>query len=631
LIDITVTDLKKNFGKFELLTDVSFEINQGEKIGLIGKNGAGKTTLMKLLRDASRGEPNIDGGRITINPRARMGLIDQIPVFPQDYTVEQVMRLAFRRFDKMREEITQLEHRMAEDQSRAIMARYGALVNEFEHGGGYDVDYELERVATGLQIDAEMRAQLFYSLSGGEQTRVNLARVILEKSDILLLDEPTNHLDIMSVEWLSEYMNSYRGTVVLISHDRWFLDRVVTRIIEIDRGVSLEYDGNYSYYVVEKERRYQEALKLWEEQMEEKARLEAMARRYRSWATEQAIHKAKVVEHKIERMTIADRPRRQRVMRGKLGEASFRADEALKFFDVSKRYDDNQILDSVSGLISGGERVCIYGPNGCGKSTLLNVITGAIKADRGRVTFGLQTKWAYLPQIVKFDDMNRSVLDTVLYALPIDVQTARTRLGTYQFQGEDVFKPLSVLSGGELSRLKLCILMFQELNFLILDEPTNHLDLASREWLEDLLDGFGGVLLFVSHDRYFVTRFATRIWELENGGINDYRMGFEDYRAAKIRAEIQAAAAKQAASAAMKAEAPRNRTGSDSPAKEMRRLQRRRENAKREAAMLEVQIAELDAAIEANASDYEALNRFLAEKEELEEKLLECYELLEGV
>lgn len=630
MIDIAVSELKKSFGTFDLLTDVSFEINEGEKVGLIGKNGAGKTTLMKLLRDAAEGRALIDGGSVTINPRARMGLIDQIPVFPPDYTVEQVMRLAFRRFDKMSAEIARLEQEMAHDQSRAIMARYGALVSAFEHGGGYDVDYELDRVAAGLMIDADMRAQRFYSLSGGEQTRVNLARVILEKSDILLLDEPTNHLDIMAVEWLSEYMNTYRGTVVLISHDRWFLDRVVTRIIEIENGVSLEYYGNYSYYVVEKERRYQEALKLWEEQMEEKERMEAMARRYRSWATEQAIHKAKVVEHKIERMTIADRPRRQRTLRAKLGEVEFRADEALKFFDVSKRYEDNQVLSSVSGLINGGERVCIYGPNGCGKSTLLNILTGALKPDSGRVTFGLQTKWAYLPQIVKFDNMERSVLDTLLYALPVDVKEARNRLGTYQFQGDDVFKPLSVLSGGELSRLKLCILMYNDLNFLILDEPTNHLDLASREWLEDLLDGFGGVMLFVSHDRYFVTRFATRIWELDGGKISDYRMGFEEYRAAKIRAAIQAAAAKPEKQGA-KTDVPRARTGSESPAKEMRRLQRRRENAGREAAMLEVKIAELDAAIEANASDYEALNRFLAEKNELEERLLACYELLENV
>lgn len=630
MIDITVSELKKSFGTFDLLTDVSFEINEGEKVGLIGKNGAGKTTLMKLLRDAAENKAVIDGGSITINPRARMGLIDQIPVFPPDYTVEQVMRLAFRRFDEMSAEIARLEQEMAHDQSRAIMARYGALVSEFEHSGGYDVDYELDRVAAGLQIDADMRAQSFYSLSGGEQTRVNLARVILEKSDILLLDEPTNHLDIMAVEWLSEYMNTYRGTVVLISHDRWFLDRVVTRIIEIENGVSMEYYGNYSYYVVEKERRYQEALKLWTEQMEERERMLAMARRYRSWATEQAIHKAKVVEHKIERMTIADRPRRQRVLRAKLGEVEFRADEALKFFDVSKRYEDNQVLSSVSGLINGGERVCIYGPNGCGKSTLLNILTGSLKPDSGRVTFGLQTKWAYLPQIVKFDNMERSVLDTLLYALPIDVKEARNRLGTYQFQGDDVFKPLSVLSGGELSRLKLCILMYNDLNFLILDEPTNHLDLASREWLEDLLDGFGGVLLFVSHDRYFVTRFATRIWELEDGKITDYRMGFEEYRAAKVRAAIQAAAAKPVKQA-VKTDAPRARTGAESPAKEMRRLQRRRENAGREAAMLEAKIAELDAAIEANASDYEALNRFLTEKEELEERLLECYELLENV
>lgn len=636
MIDIAVHSLKKNFGDFELLRDIDFEIYQGEKAGIIGKNGAGKTTLLNLIRDQARlpSGANIDEGEILLNSRARLGLIDQLPDFPRDYKVEDVLRLAFRRFDRMREEMTRLEKEISEHSTPALLSRYGAIAGDFEHSGGYETEYELSRVTTGLGIDAQMRAQDFYSLSGGEQTRVNLARVILEKSDILLLDEPTNHLDIASVEWLAEYVNSYKGTVLLISHDRWFLDQVCRRIIEIENGISSDYFGNYSYYAVERERRWQEALKLWEEQMEEKKRLEAMARRYRSWATEQAIHKAKVVEHKIERMNIADRPRRERKFYAKLDEAGFRADEALKLTDIHKSFDGVPVLRGISGLVGAGERICIYGPNGCGKSTLIKIITGELEADRGAVRFGLQTKWAYLPQIVKFDHMHRSVLDTVLHALPVSVQQARDRLGAFKFVGEDVFKPLSVLSGGELSRLKLCIVMYNELNFLILDEPTNHLDLASREWLEDLLDGFSGVILFVSHDRYFVTRFATRVWEMENGLIQDFKMGFEPYRERKKQLEESARAQgkpeKREIPAAKPAASAQNSDPLKNTGRDQKKQERIRENARREAMALEYQIRGLDAMIESKASDYQALQALLEEKEKAEEALLVCYEQMEA-
>ena len=638
MIDIAVHNLKKNFGEFELLRDIDFEIYQGEKVGIIGKNGAGKTTLLNLIRDQARlaEGANIDDGKIIVNSQARLGLIDQLPNFPRHYTVEDVLRLAFRRFDRMKDEMQRLEAEISRASTPALLARYGALANDFEHSGGYQTEYMLSRVTTGLDIDESLRAQNFYTLSGGEQTRVNLARVILEESDILLLDEPTNHLDIASVEWLADYVNAYKGTVLLISHDRWFLDQVCRRIIEIENGISSDYFGNYSYYAVERERRWQEALRLWEEQMEEKKRLEAMARRYRSWATEQAMHKAKVVEHKIERLNIGDRPRRERKVYGKLDEASFRADEALKIIDIRKSYDGESVLNGISGLIGGGERVCIYGPNGCGKTTLLKIITGELSADRGAVHFGLQTKWAYLPQIVKFDNMYASALDTVLHALPISVQAARDRLGAFKFVGEDVYKPLSVLSGGELSRLKLCILLYDELNFLILDEPTNHLDLASREWLEDLLDGFSGVILFVSHDRYFVTRFATRVWEMENGKINDYKMGFEPYRErrkAMEEAKAQQKAEKQKAAQTAPVQKPESGAPSapvqKSGGKDQKRLERQRENAKREAMALEYHIRGLDAMIEAKSSDYQALQQLLKEKEEAEEKLLHYYEQME--
>jgi len=629
LIDISVHSLEKFFGDFQLLKDITFDIYEGEKVGLIGKNGAGKTTLMKILTSlGSRSDTNglFDAGEAHINKDRRVGLIDQIPIYPAEYTVDDVLKTAFNHLYDMRDRISEMEIQMQTDNSERLLKEYGNLLSRFEHEGGYNIDYELEMIANGLDLDRDMRDRKFYMLSGGEQTRVNLARVILQKTEILLLDEPTNHLDIDSVEWLGDYLETYKGTVLLISHDRYFLDQVCGRIIEIENGVSSDYNGNYSFYMVEKERRYNEALKLWESQTKEKERLEEMARRYRSWSTEKMVKRALVIEHKIERMTIADRPRKERAMKLKLGEVSFEADEALKIKNLSKSFGNRKIIDDLSLTIRGGERVSVYGPNGCGKTTLIKMITGDLPPDTGMSRFGLQIKWAYLPQIVEFEYPNRSVLDEIIYTLPLSTQAARDRLAAFKFIGEDVFKPISALSGGERSRLKLCILMHEDLNFLILDEPTNHLDLSSRECIEEVLDGFSGVIFFVSHDRYFVSRFATRVWELSNGKIFDFKGDFEAYRAYKKRMAM-AAPTKQVKTAEEKPTASKIHM---SEQKANRIAAKQRDAMAREAAKLEKEIAAIDEETEKYAADYEKLSELLNEKNEKEERLLELYEILES-
>ncbi len=628
MIDISVHSLEKFFGDFQLLKDITFDIYEGEKVGLIGKNGAGKTTLMKILTSLNTVTDTnglFDAGEVHINKSKQVGLIDQIPIYPSEYTVDDVLKTAFNHLYELRDRISELESLMQTDSSGKLLKEYGNLLSRFEHEGGYNIDYELEMIANGLELDHDMRERKFYMLSGGEQTRVNLARIILQKTEILLLDEPTNHLDIDSVEWLGEYLETYKGTVMLISHDRYFLDQVCSRIIEIEDGVSSDYSGNYSFYMVEKERRYNEALKLWESQTKEKERLEEMARRYRSWATEKMIKRALVIEHKIERMTIADRPRKERSMKVKLGEASFEADEALKLKSLSKSFGSRKIIDDISLMIRGGERVSIYGPNGCGKTTLIKMITGDLQPDAGMCRFGLQIKWAYLPQIVEFEHPDRTVLDEIIYTLPLSTQAARDRLAAYKFVGEDVFKPISALSGGERSRLKLCILMHDDLNFLILDEPTNHLDLSSRECIEEVLDGFSGVILFVSHDRYFVSRFATRVWELANGKIFDFRGDFEAYRAYKKRAAMNAPA-KQSKDVES---APTASKLHMSEQKAMRIAAKQRDAMEREVAKLEKEISEIDAETEKFSADYEKLSELLDEKASKEERLLELYEKLD--
>ena len=630
MIDIALSHVQKFFGDFQLLKDITFDLYQGERMGLIGKNGAGKTTLFHILSQIGTGQAHVgdpslyDAGDIAIRSGRRIGLIDQIPVFPKGYTVDDVLKTAFTRLDRMREELTALGHQMADDHSPELLKRYGELLLRFEVEGGYETDFMLEKVAHGLQLDEDIRAREFSLLSGGERTRANLARVILERSDILLLDEPTNYLDIDAVEWLGEYLSAYKGTILMISHDRYFLDQVVGRIVEIEDGVSEEYDGNYSYYAIEKERRFQEKLLRYQNEIAQKQKLEALARQYRSWATEKMMVRAKEIEHRIERLTVSDRPRRQKVVRGKLDEAAFYADDALDVRDVCKRFDGNTIVDRAAFRIGGGERVAIYGPNGCGKTTLLRMIVGEYPCDEGSVRFGPQIKMIYLPQIIEFPNMERNVVDTLIYERNMTPQAARDALGAYLFIGEDVFKPLTALSGGERARLKLCMLMQDDVNMLILDEPTNHLDLAAREWLENMLEGFGGVILFVSHDRYFISRFATRVLEMEEGKLRDYKCGFEEYRARRKRERESELAQKRREQKPVKSADPRDE------AKNLRRAKRRHDSLETYSHELEAEIERLDKEMHEKCFDYEALEKLTAQKMEAEDKLLAVYEELEA-
>ncbi len=628
MIDISVNGLQKFFGDFQLLKNITFDIEEGEKVGLIGTNGAGKTTLLKILislaTSGNASDPSLfDDGTAHVNKGKRVGLIDQIPVYPEVYSVNDVLETAFSHLDTLSKEIESLAYRMENDHSPELLKQYGDLQLKFELNGGYERSYMLEKVANGLGLDASIRSRPFCKLSGGEQTRVNLARVMLEKTDILFLDEPTNHLDIEAVEWLGEYLATYKGTILMISHDRYFLDQVVDRIIEIESGESVDYDGNYSYYAVEKERRYTEKLLEWEAQDQEKKRLEEMARRYKSWATEKMVKRALTIEKRAAKITVGDRPRKVKKMTASISEKTFYADEALKFRDLRKAFGERTIVDGVSQLIGGNERVAIYGPNGCGKTTLLKMLIGELTPDDGDVQFGMQVKWAYLPQLVTFDNMERNILDTMIYTLPLSTQAARTRLGSFRFTGDDVYKPLTALSGGERSRLKLCILMHEELNMLILDEPTNHLDLASREWIEEVLEEFSGIILFVSHDRYFVSRFATRVWEMRDGKLYDYKCNFEEYRIRKKREEESAASRRNI-----------DKPKAEKPAEQRKKSERRNlpriiENTKKEIEKLEDEIGELEYEIGENSTDYEALSELLTEKDIKENELLEKYAFLD--
>ena len=616
MIDISVKDLVKSYDVDENLLDgLTFDVNEGERVAILGRNGAGKTTLFRILT----GEIGYDSGEIRIAAGRRMGLISQIPNYPEAYTVEDVLRTAFRELEALRRKLQALEAQMTGDDSPALLRQYDELSARFTAGGGYETDVETDKTCNGLGIPADMRARRFSELSGGEKTRVNLARLLLEKTDILLLDEPTNHLDLKSVEWLEAYLLRFKGTVLTISHDRYFLDRVVQRVIELRGGKAEFYSGNYSFYVQEKEARYQLQLRQYEQEQAKLKQLGYTLERMKGWGINNRTlyRRAMSIQHRMERIEKTERPAKERTLSVRFAEKEFHGDEVLSIRGLSKKFGDRTLFSDVELLVEGGQRIAFLGDNGTGKSTFLKILLGEEAPTAGRLRFGPSVRTAYLPQIIRFAHPERSLLDTMLYEKNCSTQEARDRLGAFLFQGEDVFKPVASLSGGEQSRLRLCMLMDEKINFLILDEPTNHLDIASREWIEAALDDYEGTLLFVSHDRYFVDRFATRVWELREEKIFDYPFGYEKYRAIRER-ELQQAP--PPAAPVKEKKPPRVRTpgGTKELEKQVARLER--EIEKQEAA-----VAACDEAIAASASDYQALAAAMAEKEQAEAVLADLY------
>ena len=621
MIDISVSNVSKEFevGR-KILDGVTFQVDTGERVGLLGKNGAGKTTLFRILT----GELEPDEGQVSVASGKRVGLITQIPVYPAGYTVEMVLRAAFQRLKDMEAEMESLTARMAAGESDpALLRRYDALTAAFESGGGYDVETPLNKVCNGLDISADMRARPFADLSGGEKTRVNLGRLILEDTDVLLLDEPTNHLDLRCTEWLEDYLAKFKGTVLTISHDRWFLDKVVSRVVELENGRAEFYAGNYSYYVEEKERRYQEKLRQYEKEQAKIQQLQAAADKMHLWAFMgyDKLHKrAFSMEKRIERLRKTDKPRKDRKLDIKFGEREFRGDEVMVIKDLKKSFGDRTLFDHVDLEVTGGERIALLGDNGTGKSTLIKMIMGEEVPDEGKIRLGPTVKIGYLPQIIHFDRPDRNLVDTMLYAQNCSTQEARDRLAAFDFRGEDVFKSVSTLSGGEQSRLRLCMLMDSKINLLILDEPTNHLDLNSREWIEEAVADYTGNLLFVSHDRYFINQFATRIWMLEDGRITDFEGTFAEYRAWKEK-KLPAPPPKKE-EAPVKKEKPKRTGGTKLLEKEVAA-------AEREVTKAEERMYDLTQEIEASSSDYLKLTELYEQREALEEEIAHLYAVWE--
>ncbi len=591
MIEIGVNNLTKLFGVDKIFENVTFDVKTKDKIGLIGRNGTGKTTLMKILA----GYENYQNGQVNKRKGLTIGYLEQIPSYDDNNTVSDVLNEAFSHLNEIKLQMEQFEKSfdsLTGYDLKSAINKYSALHDKYETAGGYNTNEKLNRILKGLEISEDMQKRQFNMLSGGEKTRVILGKILLEEPELLLLDEPSNHLDIKSVEWLEEYLNTYNGTIVMVSHDRYFLDRVVNKIIELEPDCAQIYYGNYSKYVAEKELRFLQAMKEYENQQKKIKKMEEQIQRYRIWGemrdSDKMYKRAKELEKRLEKIDKINKPIvDKKAADFKISGVERTGKEVIKVDNIEKSFNSNKLFDNVSFTLFYKDSLCILGENGTGKSTILKIILNEINPDAGEIKVGSNVKIGYLPQEVSFDKEDISIVDYFSYFYGISLGEARKELAKILFTGDDVYKHISTLSGGEKSRLKLGMLIYEKVNTLILDEPTNHLDIESREVLEESLINYEGTLLFVSHDRYFVDKIATCIGEVENKKFKLYEFDYEGYKQEKQRITENQAADK---------EEKKEKTVSQNKEIYIKKKeeQRAKEKAKRDLARLENNILETE-------------------------------------
>ncbi|RCX19199.1 ATPase subunit of ABC transporter with duplicated ATPase domains [Fontibacillus phaseoli] len=548
---IQCAHIQKYYGAELVLSDVSFEIKEGETVGLIGRNGTGKTTLMRLLT----GSEAPDQGELMIRKDAVTGSLAQIPDYGREETVYDVLRSAFQPLLDAKTEMERLENEMSlaatvgtESALESLLRQYGRLQEMFERGGGYEIEADIDRVAGGIGIPAQQYNRPFSSLSGGEKTKVGLAVILLQDPDILLLDEPTNHLDMAAIEWLEGFLRSFSGTVVVISHDRYFLDAVAEKIIEIEDGEAFTYHCNYSRYKEEKETRLLQQFADYQEQQKKIKKMQETIKQLIEWGNRSnppnpGFHRrAASMQKALDRMVKLKRPVLERKRIDLQLEQSDRSGkEALILTEVSQSAGGRQLYRRISRSLRYGESAALIGGNGAGKSTLLKSILGIGDApDEGEIRLGARVETGYLAQESAPSEEEGTVLQFFRDELGMETGEARNQLARFLFYGSDVFKKVRSLSGGEWTRLRLAILMYRKPNLLLLDEPTNHLDIDSREALEEALEEYPGTLLAVSHDRYFINKIAGQVWLLEDGRLSVTLGNFDDFRSERLKRQAAA-------------------------------------------------------------------------------------------
>ena len=535
MITVAAQHLKKSFGIHEVLKDVSFTLQDRDRMGLVGVNGSGKSTLMRILA----GLDTQDGGELSIVRGLRVGYLAQQDMVDSGTSIWDTLQAVYQHTFDLEKRIRALEAEMeaAQDDPAAfdrLSTEYDRLTTRFEEADGYSWRSRITGVLNGLGFRPEQYDRAVATLSGGERTRLCLARLLLTRPDLLLLDEPTNHLDMDSLQWLEATLNDYPGTVLVISHDRYFLDHVCTGIVELILGSSEQYAGNYTRYIALRQERYEVRMRAYELQQKEIERQKAIIARYRMYNREKSIRAAESREKTLDRMEVLDRPQEEQSIRLSFQSAKRTGEDVLFAQDLAKAYSGRQLFRHVDMHIRSGERIAIIGPNGVGKTTLLRILIGEEAPDTGSIRLGANVQLGYYDQQQAGLHEEKTVLDEVWDRFPqMEQSDVRSALGLFLFSGDDVFQPIHTLSGGEKGRVALTALMLRHDNLLVLDEPTNHLDMDSREALEDALTDYNGTLITVSHDRYFINRTANRIIEMQPDGIAFYLGNYDDYLAKK--------------------------------------------------------------------------------------------------
>lgn len=644
MIIISVQNLFKSYGYNPVLEDVSFEVKAGDRIGFVGPNGAGKTTLFRMLC----GMETVDKGQVFRAKDCKWAYLPQTPQYPSEWTGEHVIRSAFHEALTLASQMRHIEQLMGDrslgDRLEVLMNRYQAMQERFEQVNGYQIEATMSQVINGLGITKTMLTTPFEQLSGGEKTKIGLAKILCEQSDVLLLDEPTNHLDVESMEWLEKFLLDYAGTILIISHDRYFLDAVATTICDVDNGSIQVYEGNYSFFIKEKEERLLREFAEYQEQQKKIKKMKETIKRLKEWANQSnppnaGLHRrAKSMEKALERMEKIDRPKLENEKIGlQFHRASRSGEEVIVLEDIDMGFGEKQLLNKASLLLRNGERKALLGPNGCGKSTLIKMVMGQLEPLQGKYKIGPSVKVGYLSQQAIEGNPKRRVIEVFRDTVDMTEGDARHVLAKFLFYGEQVFKRLENLSGGERMRLRLAQLMHQEMNLLILDEPTNHLDIDSRETLEEAIANFRGSLLIISHDRYFLQKVVDGVFYIENQQIVHYEGTYQETREKRQRDHKEKDTQKQG----VKTQAVQSQVQPKSV-----QVQEKREAAPQETKrvntfkikQLEEQINEWEKKrdefqrlLASGSNDYEQLQAWQQEVDQCETRIAELYEMWEGM
>jgi ATP-binding cassette subfamily F protein 3 len=612
---LTVTDLAKTYVTEEIFKGVSFQIAEREHVALVGVNGAGKSTILRIIA----GIEHSNAGSIIRSQGLRVTFLPQEARFSSDRTVREETRLAFEPVLLAGERMREIEHLMSAADDRhleELLEEYDHLQHRFESAGGYDIEHRIDGVLTGLGFTEEQFAEPVSQLSGGQKTRVALAKALLADPDLLLLDEPTNHLDLEMLEWLETFLRSWGGSCLIVSHDRYFLDRVTTRTLDLAFGRLEDYNAPYTRYLVLREERMARRLKEYEEQRAFIARTEEFIRKYKAG---QRSREARGRQTRLERLERIDRPQERQELNIKLGSAFRSGRTVLSTTPLQAGYDSEPLVRTPELAIERGDRVGLVGPNGSGKTTLLKTLTGQISALKGRYELGTNVKVGYYAQAHEQLPADGTPLSVILRAQSWGEEAARTYLGRFLFSDDDVFKR---------SRMALALLLLQNANFLILDEPTNHLDISARETLEEMLSEFEGTILFVSHDRYFIDRIATRIWEIADGSVMQYLGNYTDYqRQLGHRQEAPTKEKEKPAELPAAAPAPVTAPSPNRTAKSDAKAQKALTQVERDISRLEGKLNEISDALTVASidADVDAVARLGAEYDRLQAELEESY------